>query len=255
MPQHAVILDLATGNGAIALMALGVSDQEQRHGAGHRMGKKAERRGDRHHRRGGGVKRAKPVVDMVNEIPHTRLPVPALDFLQPLLIGSARVRIPLQECQKELTQERKEKAALEHTIKDLETANEELADEVADLAEYKAKYEKLITKKKRASKKTAVVGLRKDEQREDVKLNIGTYVKEVTFRTVKFAQPGESIIEVTKSIWRGIRARFGLDKGPNALTEDDFVEIYDSHVMHELSARRQYCQTRCLNAAKGTMIR
>ena len=92
---------------------------------------------------------------------------------------------------------------------------------------------------------------RKSEQKDDVKDMIKAYVKDVLFRTVKFAQPGTELYEATQKVWLGIKDKNKLDRGPDALDMDNFIEIYESEVLTQLSGSRQYTQTRAHAAAKG----
>ena len=91
----------------------------------------------------------------------------------------------------------------------------------------------------------------KEEQKQDVKTSIKDYVKSILFRTTKFAAPGDELINATKKVWAGIKDKKRLEKGPNKLTEIDFVEIYDSVVSGALSDQRQYVQTRTSGCIKG----
>jgi len=98
---------------------------------------------------------------------------------------------------------------------------------------------------------------RKFEQKDDVKKAIDKFVRAVLFRNVKFAQVGNTSLEeselntATKMVWRGIKDERMLDQGPNKLTEDDFVEIYDTQVLASLSEARQYIQTRTFAVCYG----
>ena len=126
--------------------------------------------------------------------------------------------------------------------------NEKLAadyDELKEAAE-KGSYEG--QKQRKGGKKRP-----KGEQREDINKAVKGYVKSVLFRTHKFVQPGKSLKAATKLVWEGIKDNMQLKNGPNALKVDKFVEIYESTVLAELSARRQYHQSRCwTRAAIGT---
>lgn len=93
---------------------------------------------------------------------------------------------------------------------------------------------------------------RKDDQVSDVNEAINTYVKDVLFRTVKFAQPGKELRKATTAVWEGIKGKMKLEEGPSPLSLEDFIEIYDGVVLTALSGRRQYAQTRCEVAAQGT---
>ena len=93
---------------------------------------------------------------------------------------------------------------------------------------------------------------RKAEQKQDVKTAVRDFVKGNLFRTIKFAAPGDELTSATKKVWAGIKGKNRLDKkGPNKLTEEEFVEIYDSFVSTILSEQRQYVQTRTSQCVKG----
>ncbi len=141
--------------------------------------------------------------------------------------------------------------------KDLVDKNKALTDENTKLVE---DYEGLEQTSKEVSTTTRqnrggtkARNPRKDEIKDDVKKQIAWFVKAVLFRTHKFVQPGDGLQKATKLVWAGIKDTLELDKGPNAMDEASFVEIYDSCVLSELSNRRQYHQGRCWkNAAWGT---
>ena len=78
-------------------------------------------------------------------------------------------------------------------------------------------------------------------------------MKGVLFRTVKFAQTGDQLTKACKLVWNGIKDKKKLELGDNALTEDDFCEIYEPFVATCLSLRRQYVQTQTQKAAEGTI--
>ena len=121
------------------------------------------------------------------------------------------------------------------------------------ISDLQAQIEKM--KEKRGAKFT-----RKCEQKDDGKKAIAKVVKLNLFRTVKFAQPGATSLEdselrrATEKVFDGVNTICKLDQGPNKMSRDHFVEIYDSHVQKELSEYRQYIQTRCTKAAFGKFI-
>ena len=92
---------------------------------------------------------------------------------------------------------------------------------------------------------------RKAEQKQDVKTAVRDFVKGNLFRTIKFAASGDELTSATKKVWAGIKGKNRLEKGPNKLTEEEFVEIYDSFVSAILSEQRQYVQTRTSQCVKG----
>ena len=77
-----------------------------------------------------------------------------------------------------------------------------------------------------------------------MKTAIKDFVKGNLFRTIKFAAPGDELTSATNKVWAGIKDKKRLDKGPNKLTQNDFVEICDSVVSGALSDQRQCVQTR-----------
>jgi hypothetical protein len=92
----------------------------------------------------------------------------------------------------------------------------------------------------------------KEDQRTDVVTGIHEYVKQVLFRTHKFVPPGEALENTCALVWGGIKDRFSLDVGPNVLGVKEFEAIYGGVILSSLSCHRQYHQTRCQLAAKGT---
>ena len=91
---------------------------------------------------------------------------------------------------------------------------------------------------------------RRLEQKQDVKTAIKDFVKGNLFRTIKFAAPGDELTSATLKVWAGIKGKNRLEKGPNKLTQKDFVEIYDPVVSTALSDQRQYVQTRTSTIVK-----
>jgi len=93
-------------------------------------------------------------------------------------------------------------------------------------------------------------GRKKLQAKKDVIDAIHHHVREITFRTVKFAQPGKEIAAKTKDVWHQIKDKQNLDNPSSGLNEHKFVEIYAPVVQSELSLARQYVQTRGQNAAR-----
>ena len=131
--------------------------------------------------------------------------------------------------------------------------NASLNLQVTELEALEKEYEKLKKQKAKGRKSKSSVS-REDEANDDVKAAIKTFVRDVMFRTVKFAVPGDSLNAASTQVWNGIKDKLKLDKGPNAITLEDFAEIYGGSILKELSARRQYSQTRCKLAADGTEL-
>ena len=132
-------------------------------------------------------------------------------------------------------------------------ANKKLGKEVTTLTEHVSDRDDIIAELKKGSKsrKSATTNNRKDEQKDDVVAEIFTFVKEVLFRNTKFARPGPELKRATKGVWEGIKEKLKLEEGADPLDLANFTEIYDSCVLSALSGRRQYTQTRCLEACKG----
>lgn len=90
----------------------------------------------------------------------------------------------------------------------------------------------------------------KQEQSGDIVEKIDDHVKDILFRTVKFAS-NTVLNGQTVKIWDALHERYKWDKIPG-LDRGEFVRIYASAVQSKLSACRQYVQSRCLDAAHGT---
>lgn len=154
--------------------------------------------------------------------------------------------------EQENKQLRKEAGTLPAEKKELTEENSKLVEENKNLRVEVAHLREQINKMKKKRGRKGVA-CRKSEQNEDVKEAINEYVKGVLFRTVKFAQSGDQLTKASKLVWKGIKDKKKLEIGENALTEDDFCEIYDSFVATCLSLRRQYVQTQTQKAAEGTI--
>lgn len=132
---------------------------------------------------------------------------------------------------------------------DSQCLNKTIRDLEGELADIKKEFEALKKNKPKGRKNKSAS--REDEARDDVKLGIRGFMKDVLFRTVKFAVPGPSLDAASAQTWNGLKDKLKLDVGPNAITLDDFTAIYGASILKELSARRQYCQSRCKKAADG----
>ena len=128
---------------------------------------------------------------------------------------------------------------------------EELNQQITTLTENGEEREERIEELLNAIRSKKGKKSRKGEQKGDVKTSIKDFVKAILFRTIKFAAPGEELTLATKKVWAGIKDKKRLDKGPDKLTEKDFIEIYDSVVSAALSDQRQYVQTRTSACIKG----
>ena len=95
------------------------------------------------------------------------------------------------------------------------------------------------------------------EQDEGVKKALAYHVKDYVFRTVKFAR-GDKLEEVTRGIYGVIGPLMGItdEKVTDSyVSEDEFCRIYTSCVTSELNKRRQYVQTRLLDAFQSKFSR
>jgi hypothetical protein len=127
--------------------------------------------------------------------------------------------------------------------------HKKLQDDYADLeAEFLELQEEYNQLKSASGKK--ITGRKKSEAKKDIIDAIHHHVREITFRTVKFAQPGKEIAAKTKDIWHQIKDKQNLNNPSSGLNEHKFVEIYAPVVQSELSLARQYVQTRGQNAAR-----
>ena len=75
-------------------------------------------------------------------------------------------------------------------------------------------------------------------------------MKDFVSRETKFARD-EELAGLTAQVHDALKVKLGLDKGDNAVTEDDFVRIYQLYVQDCLSRRRQYVQTQLFEAFKS----
>ena len=145
---------------------------------------------------------------------------------------------------------RKDIGKLPQELTQLKENYGKVVDENKNLRVTVANLQEQINKMRKKRGRKGTVN-RKSEQSEDVKDAIDEYVKGVLFRTVKFAQSHESdqLMNATKLVWHGIKDKKKLEVGDSPLTDDDFCEIYESHVGTALSLRRQYVQTQTQKAA------
>ena len=139
---------------------------------------------------------------------------------------------------------------LKEKLAENKMAYKKLQDDFQDLeAEFTELQQDYDDLKSRSAKKGT--GRKKSEAKKDIIDAIHHHVREITFRTVKFAQPGKEIATVTKRIWHEIKEKQNLNNPSTGLNEAKFVEIYGSVVQSELSLARQYVQTRGQNAARS----
>ena len=173
---------------------------------------------------------------------HTETPCPDLDNMgKPT---ERQLKGQITALTTELKTEKRRSEGLEVKMKDLVVEKENgFKDREEQIASLHREIENL--KSKRSSK----FG-RKIDQKKDVNKTVDKYVKAVLFRNTKFAQPGENSLDdselrtATEKVWHGIKARQRLDRGPEKLTMEDFIEIYESQVLKSLSDCRQYVQSR-----------
>ena len=141
--------------------------------------------------------------------------------------------------------------ALKKTAQEKEKLIGDLKKQVAKLTEEGDDREGRIAELLKSIRTKKGKQSRKAEQKQDVKTAIKDFVKNILFRTHKFAAPGDELNLATKKVWAGIKDKKRLEKGPNELTEKDFVEICDSVVSAALSDQRQCIQTRISATIKG----
>ena len=133
---------------------------------------------------------------------------------------------------------------------DLAKTNKSLETSLAESQELVEELQEQVNSLKKTKNKGKAKG-RRDEQKHDVQKAIDDFVKQVAFRTIKFARPGNELKAACNLIWDGIKNNMRLDKGPTPLDREDFKDIYESKVLSSLSERRQYMQSRCAESAKG----
>ena len=93
----------------------------------------------------------------------------------------------------------------------------------------------------------------KSEQNEAVKEAIQKYIKEVAFKKVKFAR-GDRLDRLTRETYDDTKGNLGIgdpEQTDSYASEDEFLRIYTSHVTGELNNRRQYVQSRILEAMQS----
>ena len=129
----------------------------------------------------------------------------------------------------------------EKTIRDQASQIKKLTDEKNHLD---AALADAIASLKDAGKHSAM------EQNEAVNKCIQDYMFRFSFRTWKFAR-GDQLETLTKDIYVGLSGMINIHdatKTDSFIPEDEFCRIYTSKVTSELNRRRQYVQTRLIDA-------
>ena len=121
-------------------------------------------------------------------------------------------------------------------IKELENDNSKLADALAE-----------ATKALKDGGKFSKI-----EQKDDIKKQIAKWIKEVGFRTTKFAKDGE-LDKFTDKVYDKINEDLGLNSDDD-FSKEEFRRIYKSEVQNQLGTRRQYVQTQGLGSFKSKSI-
>ena len=136
----------------------------------------------------------------------------------------------------------------QNTIKEQENTIREQALQVKKLTDEKnhldAALADAIASLKDAGKHSAM------EQNEAVNKCIQEYMFRISFRTWKFAR-GDQLEVLTKDIYAGLSGMINIHdatKADSYIPEDEFCRIYTSKVTSELNRRRQYVQTRLIDA-------
>ena len=136
----------------------------------------------------------------------------------------------------------------QNTIKEQENTIREQALQVKKLTDEKnhldAALADAIASLKDAGKHSAM------EQNEAVNKCIQEYMFRISFRTWKFAR-GDQLEVLTKDIYAGLSGMINIHdptKTDSFIPEDEFCRIYTSKVTSELNRRRQYVQTRLIDA-------
>ena len=136
----------------------------------------------------------------------------------------------------------------QNTIKEQENTIREQALQVKKLTDEKnhldAALADAIASLKDAGKHSAM------EQNEAVNKCIQDYMFRFSFRTWKFAR-GDQLETLTKDIYVGLSGMINIHdatKTDTFIPEDEFCRIYTSKVTSELNRRRQYVQTRLIDA-------
>lgn len=159
----------------------------------------------------------------------------------------------LKENNKDKTLEIKELKKQRYTanteMKELKATNKAQELEIKDLNTALADVnDKLLALRARKGARVST----KVEQKEDVVKAIWDFMKDIGWRTFKWAPTEKHLHDITKKVFAYIKDDLSLDKGPVALDESEFVRIYAGAVQSKLAQARQYAQSRGCKAAAST---
>ena len=171
----------------------------------------------------------------------------------------------ISELREEITRLKKERADADQEADEWKDTCDKLRDEVAELKESNGKmkdqclkyasHNKHLEKQLQSSQDSAAGrGNHKHLQSKDVTAGIHTFVRGVLARNVKFLPSEHSVESAMTKLWNGIKGEMKLEEAPFQLTFDSFCQIYTQTLVAEISASRQYVQTRGQAAAKGELI-
>ena len=129
----------------------------------------------------------------------------------------------------EVTEAQNEAAALKHQNTTLKTTLEEAMQALKDAGKHSKK-----------------------EEKKDIKKAISKWIKDVGFRSTKFAK-GDQLKRFAKTIYKRIKDDLHLmDEGHDQYTpEVEFIRIYEPYIQTVLGERRQYVQTMLFDVAKS----
>lgn len=90
----------------------------------------------------------------------------------------------------------------------------------------------------------------KSERSKDITNETKRQIKRTTFRHHKFARDNV-LTRICEELYGELADRLHFDEVENPLSKEDYCRIYSGVVSQELSARRQYVQTRCQAVCQG----
>lgn len=90
----------------------------------------------------------------------------------------------------------------------------------------------------------------KNERAKDITAETRRQIKKTTFRSHKFARD-DVLTSICEELYSELSKRLSFSNMSSPLSQEDYVRIYSGVVSQELSARRQYVQTRCQGVCEG----
>lgn len=90
----------------------------------------------------------------------------------------------------------------------------------------------------------------KNERAKDITNETRRQIKRTTFRSHKFARD-DVLTSICEELFGELSKRLSFSNMSSPLSKEDYVRIYSGVVSQELSARRQYVQTRCQGVCEG----